>query len=136
MGFQSFRHALIAASVAALATGFLMMSGPVANADHIESGISDAPGGPGIGHLSISTQPGKFIAVDIVGRFDALGAVVEGPPNACDVYLGALDEQHVTLDALGAAAHGSARSSTTATSYLAPAERTYHVVPIWQRTST
>lgn len=79
---------------------------PNAAADYIAVGSADAPSGPGMGHVSISTEPGKIIVVDIVGRYDALNAA--GPlSNRCDVALGNnLDYRSVVLDDTGS---GTAR---------------------------
>jgi hypothetical protein len=104
-----YRRVFCVVASAFLAGSVLLVAAPQAAADHIETGISDAPPGPGMGHVSISTQPGHVVIVDIIGRFDALGAGVDGGvrPNTCDVYMGAdLQVQSVALDETGS---GSAR---------------------------
>jgi len=94
-------------AVALAATDMLWVSDmPAAAADYIAVGSADAPSGPGMGHVSLSTEPGKIIIVDIVGRHDALN--VAGPlANRCDVTLGNnLDSRSVVLDDTGS---GTAR---------------------------
>jgi hypothetical protein len=50
-----------------------LTAAPSAAADYLEpSQVPDAPPGPGMGHVSISTEPGRFVIVRIIGRTDAL----------------------------------------------------------------
>lgn len=99
---------MVAAAVAgsALTLGASMAAAPAATADYLVEGQPSPPPGEGMGHTSISTEPGGIVHVNIIGRFDALHTV--GPyANGCRVMLGnngrgaGVKEQFVTLDSTG-----------------------------------
>ncbi len=95
------RGQILVASFAS-AVAYAVTAVPVASADYLEPSVTpDAPAGPGMGHVSISTLPGKQVVVNVVGRTDALGT--DGPfSNGCEVSLGAhVTTQFIRLDDTG-----------------------------------
>ncbi|MCV7278314.1 hypothetical protein H7J88_01475 [Mycolicibacterium flavescens] len=95
------RRLSTAATGALIAGAFGILCAPQAGADYLVPGQPVPPPGDGMGHVSISTEPGGVVHVNVIGRHDAVNSV--GPyANGCSVQLGEkIEERFILLDNTG-----------------------------------